>query len=538
MADVVSNILLNMRANTTQARLEVGKLAGAQKDAAKAVLKAQEEQNLSLQSQIVTWGKVAGAIGIAVGAYKVLSAAAKEYAKEERLRAATVGIDIDKIQKATMGLITSDEALAFAAKGVTGAFKLTQEQMELVAKFSVVLRNRGFELTEVQNALGEAFQKGSTRGLKEFGINISESAGTHAAFAAMMAEIAKQANAAGDALARPGDEMVQASTKWADAMDNIGDAAGKMAQSLAPAVNLMADFVTFLAVGNEFEEMRTKAEVIADNRRNDRLNAILGEYNPRPTDLGVFGPELPPGMAPGGTPKSSGGRGRSSGGGYTQSYAQETGRGPVNNYMTTPSLPTEAMESKAMKFDAIPEYKGPSEIEKIIEANKDAAGAFRELQLAGGEAFEALVTGSESFATAFRKSIGSAILGEGALMTAQAIKFAVFALGSLAFGNFSDAAKFGIASAKAGAGAAAMGLLASKLGAGGSSSAGGGGGAMPDGAASGRNASGEYVGSSNVTVITGSDLDDNPRMAANRINKQLLKAKRMLGTSEESTVFA
>ena len=158
MADFVNTILLNMKANTTQARAEIDKLSGAQKDAAKEVLKAQEQQNTSLQAQILTWGKSAGAIGLGVAAYKLLKDASKEWAAESRLHAVTVGIDIDKIQKATMGLVTSDEALAFAAKSVTGAFKLTQEQMELVAKFSLVLRNRGFDLAEVQNALGDAFQ--------------------------------------------------------------------------------------------------------------------------------------------------------------------------------------------------------------------------------------------------------------------------------------------------------------------------------------------------------------------------------------------
>jgi hypothetical protein len=105
----------------------------------------------------------------------------------------------------------------------------------------------------------------------------------------------------------------------------------------------------------------------------------------------------------------------------------------------------------------------------------------RGLQLVTGAAqaaFSAWIDGSASAGEAVKKFFAESLKGQASDLLGKAILHGVYAVGSLAFGDFRGAAQHGVAAAQAGAGAAAIGVLAKALhgGGGGGPTAGGGGG--------------------------------------------------------------
>ncbi len=108
------------------------------------------------------------------------------------------------------------------------------------------------------------------------------------------------------------------------------------------------------------------------------------------------------------------------------------------------------------------------------------AQAFGMLTGAAQAGFSAWIDGSMSASAAIKKFFADSLKGVATEMLGKAIQHGAYALGSLAFGDAKGAAQHGIAAAKFGAGALAVGALAKMAGGGGASagaSAGAGGGA-------------------------------------------------------------
>lgn len=597
MADVANTVGLIMKADTGPARREIKKLSGEQKKLAKEVLDVQEKQNASLEDSIAKWGKVTLAIGAAVTAFKALASAAKEYGEIARLEATTTGTNIEAIQNAAGGLITKYEALKFAAAALNTDFRLSQKEMEEVAKFMVVLRNEGNDLADVQDRVTKALVEGNAEGLKEFGIVIRGESGTLEAHQQIMEAIAESNEAAGDSIFRAGDEAAIAATQWSDAMMEIKEAAGELAVVLGPVVRALAFIVRGSVGGIKAVQDAVEGIVVPDDSTIARYrmlqNAIgsierqmkspsageaLGDlleqkkaelakleefalFNPRfAMQIQGFDPEALNANLPLGPAEPTARQQRAMALAEAKRARKRRAKPRkggaaigVDLFAEAETVDAQRQRSKSIEEVAasirgrLPEKEGslfretdifevPDEsFDKIVEGSEVAQEAFLTLENVGARAFQALVTGSESASSAIRKALGSALLGESVNLAGQAIKHGFYALASLAFEDYRGAAQHGRAAASAAAGAVALGGMARALGAGGS---GGSGGSMPGAAAESGAGGGQFRGPTNVTVITGSDLDDNPRQATQRVLKQMRRAKRMLGQEEESTVFA
>src|SRR3990167_275561 len=171
LGDLTSKVLISVKADTSQAKSELRSLRGVEKQAATERLRELEQQNAGIDKSIAMWAKAGLAIGGLALAYKGLSSAAKAYMEDQRLTAAAAGANIDRLRKATMGLVEQDHLLAFAGKAMHGVWKLNQQEMEVVLRGAMALRKTmGVELQPTVEKLTEAVAKGSTRALKEFGI--------------------------------------------------------------------------------------------------------------------------------------------------------------------------------------------------------------------------------------------------------------------------------------------------------------------------------------------------------------------------------
>lgn len=148
-------------------------------------------------------------------------------------------------------------------------------------------------------------------------------------------------------------------------------------------------------------------------------------------------------------------------------------------------------------------------------------GAFDSLSGAIVSGFEAWITGSESFAQAFRKTLAKTMLGQSLEMAAMAIKATAMGIFAGVTGGWPAAAPYFASAAEFGAAALAFGAGAAVLGAGGG---GGGGGASP---------SAPYVGgggavggqTQSVIVIGDSFAEDTPRMRRLRAERLVSAAR-------------
>lgn len=150
---------------------------------------------------------------------------------------------------------------------------------------------------------------------------------------------------------------------------------------------------------------------------------------------------------------------------------------------------------------------------------------FDALTTAASSAFDALISGSESAGTAFRRALGEMLKGDAIQAGVQVIKEGAWALGSLAFGDTkgaalhaASAAKWALTAAAAGAGAALLGAG----GGGGGASAGGGGGASAGGGSGfyGSGAGGDPNGGSDRTIVVGDALgSSSPRFEAHKARR-------------------
>jgi hypothetical protein len=239
--DILNRVTTVVRHDTSQAEQAVKRLRGAERDRAKVLLDDLNAGNAKLDSQIATWTKVGVAVGGIVVAYKGAQIAAHAYLEDVRLESAAAGVNIDRLREATKGLVETDNLLAFAGKAQHGVWRLNQDEMELVMKGANALRiQMGTELQPTVDKLTEAVAKGSTRALKEFGIEASSKSEALAALEARIKSLRGETSLTGDDFERAG-------VKWKDAVDDLTGALGRLAIGLGPVISKLAEMVGVLA---------------------------------------------------------------------------------------------------------------------------------------------------------------------------------------------------------------------------------------------------------------------------------------------------
>lgn len=505
-----ATVLTVYKADTSQQRSEIKKLKKAQEDQA-------DSANKGIDGQLAMLAKAGAAVGAVVAAYKLAEVGLEAYEKRSRLMASTVGVDLKGLQSATKGLVSETRLLEFASKAMNGTFKLSQAQMEQAVTGAVALRKTlGVDLQKALEVTQKSITEGTTEPLKELGLVVKGVENdTREGLNAALKELAQQARLAGPDLAIPGDEMSRSQVKMANSVDQLKISLGELAQSLAPVISELAEMVGLLAQASTFifggKSLHSQAmaalndDAFNKNRRNG-FSSLVGNSLGRDTRSplpGDFGSAFS-GAGAGASAGISKRRRSGTGGGYTLGNSANLSGGldiDPGGYTGANSLghaniangnrsvlaageegrlatigASEAARSLSESLAAIEVEKHqnllqgifgvPSEIDAQTVAITQMAGAFDGLANAFGSGVDALITGSESFASAFKNAIGESLRAMAVEMSISAVKHTAYGLGSLAFGDARGATTHFAAAAQFGAGALAAGVGANLMGAG------------------------------------------------------------------------
>jgi hypothetical protein len=249
MTIVDSKIVIAVDAETRSAQRNMELLRAQQQHFAAEVIKGLEGQNKKLEESISKWAKIGAGIASLAGAYAIAKAGIEEYHKAVELNQATQGVNIEKLQQAARGLKTTFELQTFAAKTNAGAFKLTNEQMQLAIKAMEVYEDRGFDAAKVTDAITDALIKADTKGLRSFGIQIFENGTKAEKFRAIIKALTKDVEEAGAATDAGADAWQRQGVTFADAMSRIKQSIGEIVIALTPLVELAARLVKHVAEG-------------------------------------------------------------------------------------------------------------------------------------------------------------------------------------------------------------------------------------------------------------------------------------------------
>lgn len=193
-----------------------------------------------------------------------------------------------------------------------------------------------------------------------------------------------------------------------------------------------------------------------------------------------------------------------------------------------------AAEAHAYENSAMSAIFGtPAEMDAQTMAIQQLGNAMDGLAGAFGAGVDAMITGSESFASAFNKAIGESLRAMATDMTVRAIREAAMGFGQLALGNVGSAATHAKAAAMYGAGAIAAGVGARSFGAGQSGATAGGARAPSTtgsaGVGSAQPANGNQGGSQKIIILG----DDYGSLSARERESRIRETMRGAGISIE-----
>lgn len=239
--DIVNRVKTIYTNDTSQAEAAVKRLKGVERDRAKALLNDLNEGNARLNAQIAMWTKIGAAVGAGIAIFKGLQVSARAYLEDLRLESAAAGINVDRLRASVQGLVETDDLLAFAGRTQNAIWKLNQQEMELVLRGANALRvSMGKELKPTVDALAESITKGSSRALKEFGIEVKSKT-------ELLEVMEARVQSLGGKTTLVGDDFERAGVQWSDAVDDLKGALGRLAIQLAPAISALADFTAGMA---------------------------------------------------------------------------------------------------------------------------------------------------------------------------------------------------------------------------------------------------------------------------------------------------
>ena len=237
---ILGKVLLEYKADTSQAKAEIRSLAGAQKSAAEAELKNLEAKNKGYDNQIKMLGKVTMAFGAIAVAGKIAFDAIEFSGRRADLQAAAGAVSIDRLRKATLGLRTDTQLLELASKLNHSALKLTADQMDVAGRAATALAERGGNAEEAFEAVTTALVTGRTRGLAPFGIQIDETKDKASKFAEIMRHLGKVSGEVSESTLDASDKIGQQKVKFANIFDTVRDGIGKVAAEMLPLLEMLS----------------------------------------------------------------------------------------------------------------------------------------------------------------------------------------------------------------------------------------------------------------------------------------------------------
>ncbi len=174
---------------------------------------------------------------------------------------ASFGVSIEGLTRASHGLVTENDLLAFSAKAMHSAYGNTQEDMETAEKLVVLLTRRNVDLGTAQKLVTDAFVEGKTRGLEPYGIvidrhikGLAEVAEGNETVAQKM-EIHNRILKASIGLTKEvkdgqdeyGEAVQRSITGAHNAWDDMKKSIGELTNAMAPAIDALASFASKIA---------------------------------------------------------------------------------------------------------------------------------------------------------------------------------------------------------------------------------------------------------------------------------------------------
>lgn len=541
------------------------------RDSVKKQIADIDAQNAKLEQQIAKIGKVTLAIGAVVGAWKAVSASFEAYEHRAQQRMAAHGTDVARLQRSFKGLVGETRSLEFAAGAMNGAFKVTQEQMEMAGKAVIALRNQGNDLNSVLDDVQKALVEGNGRALLKYGVNVTGATGSTEAFQNVLKALQEQANSDFASMENGADAMRRSMVAMRDIVDDIKESIGAAVAATARWVVEMDRLTGGSAMDSARLALRAKqaggsqaliAELVggaqgAFGRERIRAQArgFVGSFwdtaggTSRPKGkgggaaadvvelideqlgliinartgqiLGILGAEAGVGLMDSGPARAFG-----MGALPSLPSTMITGRGGFGGLLgdTAKGFGKMGRQGQDMRLEQI---FGP------VDQFDVYASAFRTLETAAASAFLAWRSGAESTTEALERVVETMTGALADEFFMQAVRHGAHAVGQLAFGLAGDpramaAAKVhGLAAAKFGAGALLLGGASRVM-----ADGGGGAGAGLSGSSIGGGRGGGGGGGGPVVInqYIGNDFSDqNPRRRASQLHRMAERGRRAAG---------
>src|SRR3990167_2568424 len=176
IGDIVSKILLQVKGDTSDARRELEKLKGVERERAQSVIDDHKKIEASSEGQLKSLAKLGVAMAAVYGAGKVALDLMRESAAHSRLELAAGAASMDGLKRASKGLTSEMDLLRHAAAFQTGVIKLNQTQMETAEVAMLAFARQGNDTAKSQDAVLKAVTSLKLDGLKDLGVFV-DSAG-------------------------------------------------------------------------------------------------------------------------------------------------------------------------------------------------------------------------------------------------------------------------------------------------------------------------------------------------------------------------
>lgn len=254
LLDFASRVLTTYKADVDQHVRELGKLKGAEKDRAQATIDANKQASSSFEDQIKSIGKWGLALGAATAAAVIAWDGFKAAMERSRLEATAGAISLDRLKIATLGLKRESELLKDASLLQSGAFKLSQQQLEMVERAMLALTRRGFEVEKVHEGITHAVVGLQTDGLMPLGLHIDKTglsmdkaADRAKIFERIMAELARTSEAVKDGQRSAAEGVEATAVSMQDSFEKMKIALGQLVIAMRPLLESLASAVGLVA---------------------------------------------------------------------------------------------------------------------------------------------------------------------------------------------------------------------------------------------------------------------------------------------------
>lgn len=245
--DTLAQTLLLMRVDNSQAIAAMAKMTGAEREAAKAAVEAQDKRNKSLQSWAEGLTKINVALGTVTKAVQFGADAWKVYEEQQRLAAASASYDIGRLRQASSGLRSDMELLKVAAGAANTTYKLTQEQLETALVAMRSFEQQGNDIATVQAAVGKAIAEGTIEPLKQFGVVLKPASSEAEKFNQLMQVLAENAELVEGKQLNQNEAFRKAGVEYTNAMNRLKAGIGELVVSLQPLVSALGTVVGMVA---------------------------------------------------------------------------------------------------------------------------------------------------------------------------------------------------------------------------------------------------------------------------------------------------